>query len=262
MLDFYKIVKILWKKWWNIFFKQNIFELIDPEKKEKYSSKVDKIIYRLKAEWYIFSLKAWVYIVPNEEDKQMNKIELIDKYYMKLAKKYITFYAGSHYYISGIKALEIHNRDFSIPEKLYVVTRNVNKKITLGSYEIIFKTLKWKHQGKSYNLYAKFENFTTTKKIENIDFKLANIELALVEWAILTDIEESLKIRLLTKMIKKYGSIFDGQIFYEIGKYKYIMSFNRLKEIAKKQDEWLYLLFLDVIKKNGGLFIGEGLRGF
>ena len=40
------------------------------------------------------------------------------------------------------------------------------------------------------------------------------------------------------------------------------MSFNRLKELSKNIDDDLYKVFLDVIKKNWGLFIGEGLRGF
>jgi len=40
------------------------------------------------------------------------------------------------------------------------------------------------------------------------------------------------------------------------------MSFNRLKELSKNIDKDLYELFLDIIKQNGGLFIGEGLRGF
>jgi hypothetical protein len=35
------------------------------------------------------------------------------------------------------------------------------------------------------------------------------------------------------------------------------MSFNRLKEISKTIDKTLYEVFLDVIKKNGALFIGE-----
>jgi hypothetical protein len=38
------------------------------------------------------------------------------------------------------------------------------------------------------------------------------------------------------------------------------MSFNRLKEISKNIDKNLYDVFLDIIKKNGWLFIWEGLR--
>lgn len=40
-------------------------------------------------------------------------------------------------------------------------------------------------------------------------------------------------------------------VFQEVGKYKYNMSFNRLKEIAKTIDRDLYEVFLNVIKKNG-----------
>jgi hypothetical protein len=72
---------------------------------------------------------------------------------------------------------------------------------------------------------------------------------------------EGVDMSILIKAIKKYGSVFDLEIFNEIGKYKYNMSFNRLKEIAKTIDTDLYKLFLDVIKQNGGCFVGEGLRG-
>lgn len=40
------------------------------------------------------------------------------------------------------------------------------------------------------------------------------------------------------------------EVFYEVGKYKYNMSFNRLKEISKTINRDLYHVFLDVIKKN------------
>jgi hypothetical protein len=39
------------------------------------------------------------------------------------------------------------------------------------------------------------------------------------------------------------------------------MSFNRLKEVSRFIDGDLTKVFIDIIKKNGGLFIGEGLRG-
>ena len=141
MLNFNKIVKILFKKSWNIVFKEDIFEIIDPEKKDKYKSKVDKTIYSLKAEWFILPIKSGVYIIPDEEDRKLNKVDLIDKYYLKLLKKYITYFVWSDYYISSKKALEIHLKNYSIPEKIYIVNRNLNKKIIVWNYEIIFKTV-------------------------------------------------------------------------------------------------------------------------
>jgi len=260
-MDFNKIVKKMFKKWWKVLFKDDIFEIIDPEKKSKYQNKLDKIIYRLKSEWIIINLKAWVYIVPEKEDIKLNKIDLVEKYYIKLLKKYITFFVWNSYYISGNKALEIHNKNFSIPEKIFIVNRNLNKKIKFGSYEIIFKTISWKKENKKINLYSKFSKFTIKKTIENIEFKLSNLELSLVESAVVSDTMNWFDINLINKTIKKYSKILDINIFYKIWAYKYIMSFNRLKEFSRHIDNDLYKVFLDIIKKNWGLFIGEGLRG-
>jgi hypothetical protein len=259
-MDFNKIVKKMFKKWWKVLFKNDIFEIIDPEKKSKYQNKLDKVIYRLRSEWTIINLKAWVYIVPEKEDIQLNKIDLIEKYYIKLLKKYITFFVWNSYYISGSKSLEIHNKNFSIPEKIFIVNRNLNKKIKFWNYEIIFKTLSWNKENKKINLYSHFSKFTIKKSIENIEFKISNLELSLVESSVVSDTINWFDINLINKTIKKYSKVLDVKIFYEIWSYKYIMSFNRLKELSKHIDNDLYKIFLDIIKKNWWLFIGEGLR--
>lgn len=248
------------KKWWKVLFKEDIFEIIDPEKKFKYQNKVDKIIYRLKAESIIINLKAWVYIVPDLDDKNMNKVDLIDKYYLRLLKKYITFYVWSSYYISWNKALEIHNKDFSVSEKIFIINRSLNKKIKFMNYEIIFKTISSKKDNKKINLYSKFSRFIVKKNIDNIDIKISCLELSLVESALISDSNNPFNIALINKTIKKYKKVFDKNIFYSIWNYKYIMSFNRLKELSKNIDEDLYNVFLDIIKKNWWLFIGEWLR--
>lgn len=260
MITFNKIVKKLLKKSWNVIVKNDIFEIIDPEKKEKNKSKIDKTIYSLKAQNYIISIKAWVYIIPDEDDKKLNKIDLIEKYYLKLLKKYITSFCGSKYYISWNKSLEIHDKNYSIPEKIFIINNNFNKKIAIWDYQIIFKTISSKKNEK--NIFSKFLNFTEIKEIDWIKFRISNLELALVESCILSDINENLNLKLLIKILKKYKNNFNNEIFYEIWKEKYIMSFNRLKELAKKIDDWLYMIFLDIIKKNWWLFIWEWLRGF
>ena len=251
----------MFKKWWKVLFKNDIYEIIDPEKKSKYQNKIDKIVYRLKSEWVIINLKAWVYIVPDMEDQKLNKIDLIEKYYIKLLKKYISFYVSNSYYIWGTKALEIHNKNYSIPEKIFIINRNLNKKIKFWDYEIIFKTISWKINNKKINLYSRFSKFTTKKIIEDLEFKISNLELSLLESAIISDNINWFDISLINKTIKKYSKVLDKEIFYEIGKYKYIMAFNRLKELSKNIDKDLYLVFLDIIKKNWGLFIWEWLRG-
>lgn len=262
MLSFDKIVNKMLKDWWKVFFKEDIFELVDPEKKDEYKNQVNKIIYRLKSEWIIISLKAWVYVVPSEDDIKLNSVDLLEKYYFKLLKKSIIFYAWSHYFISGRKSLELHMKNFEVPEKIFIVTRNLNKKITLWSSEIIFKTISWKIDGNKVNLYSRLSEFVVLKDIENSDFKISSLELALIESALVNDTELWIPLELLSKAIKKYGTIFDREVFYELWKYKFSMSFNRLKEIAKPMNKDLYEVFLDIIKRNWGLFIGEWLRGF
>lgn len=262
MLSFNKIVNKMLKKWWKIIFKKDIFELIDPECKKEYTSKLNRTISWLRAKSIILSIKSGVYIVPDEEDKKLNSIDLLEKYFLKLLKKYITFYVWSQYYISWVKSLQFHLKDFSIPEKIYVVNRNLNKKIKVGNYEIIFKTISGRFQWKKINLYSKTSAFSKIITIDWTKLKLSGLELALIEAALVVDIEEWLQFDILNKSIKKYSKVFNTEIFYTIGTYKYTMSFNRLKEIAKPIDKELYGVFLDIIKQNGNLFIWEGLRGF
>lgn len=262
MLDFNKIVQRLWTKWWKIVFKNDIFELIDPEKKAKNSVKVDKLIYKLKSMWIIVNLRAWVYIIPDIEDKNLNSIDLIDKYYLRLLKKYITYHVWSNYYISWRKSLEFHMKNSEIPEKIFIVNRSINKKIIIWNLEIIFKTISWTDlYWKKINLFSKMSEFIVTKKVDDLDFKISCLELSLVESSLVNDFELWVPVELINKTIKKYWKIMNTDIFYNIWKYKFIMGFNRLKEIAKPIDKKLYLVFLDIIKKNGWLFIWEWMRG-
>lgn len=260
MKDFNKIVNKMSKNWWKVMLKKDIFEIIDPECKAKHQSYIDKAIYKLKAQWHILSIKSWVYIIPDDEDKKLNSIDLIEKYYLKLLKKYITREVWSHYYISWIKSLEYHMKDFSVPEKIFIITRNLNKKIKVWNYEIIFKTLSWKFQWKKINLYWKFSGYHKIIQIEGIELKTSWLELSLLESALVADMYEGIDVSILIKAIKKYWSVFSSDIFKEVWKYKYNMSYNRLKEISKTIDTKLYELFLDVIKQNWWCFVWEWLR--
>jgi len=221
----------------------------------------NKIVNKmLKKCWYIISLKSWVYIVPETDDKSLNEVDLVEKYYLKLLKKYIISLVWSHYYISGVKSLEFHMKNNSIPERIYIINKSLNKKINMWSYEICFKTLSWKQYDKKYNLYNIFIHYSKKVTIDGIDFKISWLELSLLEAALVHDSEQGIDISLLIKAIKKYGKVMDYDVFQEVGKYKYNMSFNRLKEIAKTIDRDLYEVFLDVIKKNWWCFVWEWLR--
>jgi hypothetical protein len=57
---------------------------------EKNKKALYKIMYRLKSEKVIMTLRNSIYLIPDDEDLKLNEIDLVEKYYFKLVKKYIT----------------------------------------------------------------------------------------------------------------------------------------------------------------------------
>jgi len=259
-INFNKIVNKLLKKRWKIIFKKDIAEICNPDNTWAYSTSLNKVIYQLRSQKYIIVLKSWVYVIPSHDDLALNWIDLREKYFTQLLKKTITFYVWSEYYISWEKSLQMYMKNYSIPEKIYVVTRSLSKRIWVGEKCIIFKTVSGRQYGKKINLYNKFSSFTQNLSFEWVTMKFSRLEMALMESALIHDCEEWCDIGLLVQAIKKYRSIFDIFVFQELGKYKYIMAVNRLKEISKPLDLQLYSVFLEIIKQNGSCFIGEGGR--
>ena len=153
-------------------------------------------------------------------------------------------------------------KNFEIPEKIFVVNRSLDKKVNVWSFQIIFKTVSWKIENKKINLYSRLSNFVSNTIFEWITFKVSCLELSIVETALVSCNESWVDINLLNKALKKYSKFLKKDVFEEIGKFKFIMAFNRLKEISRYINKDLYELFLGIIKKNGGLFIWEGLRKF
>jgi len=261
MISFDKIVNKLLKKWWKVLWKEDIFKIIDLEQKSEYQKKVDNYIYRLKAEKIIFPIKSWVYIIPTADDRLLNEIDLVEKYFYAFIKKYISYYVWNQYCIVGQKSLEIHLKNYAISEKIYILTRNIEKKIKIWNNEIIFKTISGKSENKKINLFSKIYKNCEIKHVEWVEFKVTSLEHALLETALMQENYSWVSLDILTKAIKKYSWIFSDEIFQELWKYKYIMSFNRLKEISKPLDKNFSQLCLTIIKKNGWLFIWEWLRG-
>lgn len=260
MINFNKIVKKVLKKRWKVMLRNDIFDIIDPEKKDINKTTLNKTIYNLKSQWYIIPIKNWVYIIPDEEDLSLNNIDLLEKYFFKLLKKYISSNCQNNYYISGLKSLEFHLKDFSVPMKITVINRSIDKQVLIWNYCIVFKTISGSFWGKKINLYSKFSSMTKIVSVLWVDFKTSNMELSLLENALIYDNEIWVNVFLLNKFIKKYHKYFNKDNFYFIWQYKYIMSMNRLKEITKNIDKDLYEVFLDIIKKNWWLFIWEWLR--
>jgi hypothetical protein len=67
---------------------------------KKNNLKVTKTIYRLLAEKIMLKIRNGVYIIPLEEDLNLNEVDLIEKYFFPLVKKYISKEVSSYYFIS------------------------------------------------------------------------------------------------------------------------------------------------------------------
>jgi hypothetical protein len=95
--------------------------------------------------------------VPLQEDRELNELDLIEKYYYQFLKKFITQNVGSEYFISGKKSLEFHMKNYEIPEKILVMNRSLNKKVMIGNYTIVFKTSSTTLQSKKLNLFSRLK---------------------------------------------------------------------------------------------------------
>lgn len=132
------------------------------------------------------------------------------------------------------------------------MTRSTNKKVKIGDYEIIFKTISGKDNGgKKINLFSKFSKYCDIKVLDDREFKVSALELSLLESALVSDSEEGLDIQIINKALKKYKTVIRYDILQDIGKYKYIMSFNRLKELSRQISPELSDICLEIIKTNG-----------
>jgi hypothetical protein len=52
--------------------------------------------------------------------------------------------------------MQIHLRDYSLPDRLVLYTRNLNKRIQIGEYEFHFRTLKTGEKSGMKNMYRIF----------------------------------------------------------------------------------------------------------
>lgn len=257
-MDFNKIVNKLCKKRWKILFKDDFFEEFFMWEKKWNEVKVSKLIYRLSSEWVIKKIKNWVYLIPKKEDEKLNEVDLLDKYILKLVKKYISYNVRNEYYITWRKSLELHMKNYFFGDKIFVMNRSINKKITVWDIQIIFKTVKWK----DINLFSRFSKFTVTHDIEWIKFKSSDLELALLENCLVDASIDDFDLQFVQKVLKRYKKVLNYNSFEELAKLRFITSINRLKEVAKLVDDDLYKFFLNLIKKNWNIFLGEKIRGF
>lgn len=258
-LDFHKIVSKLSKKRWKLVKREDIFDYIDPDKMEKNASKLDKLVYLLLSKKVLITLKKWIYVIPTDVDLKTNEIDLLERYYFPLIKKIISQNVRSDYFICWKNSLDFNMKNFAVPDKLFVMTRSLNKKIKIWDKELIFKTISWNVKWKKTNIFSRLNKFVNSFEVSGFNFRVANLELSILESGLISDNKTWNDIELLMKTLLKYKKVLNFKTFEEIWEFKYILSINRLKELSKSVDNQLYKCFLDIVKKKW-LFVWNSIR--
>ena len=220
--------------------KEIITKIMDTDYSE---NKAYKIIYQLKNRWYLVNLKKSIFLAKDPE-KDYNEQQLLEMFYRSIVKKHCKDFTDGKRYIWGIKALELNQTNFEVPEEILIVsnwkqsteTVMFDKQISFKTYETNWKSL--------FNFFSKY-----TKKVyvwKNV-FNIANLELSILESlynpSVITKwyIDETVK-----RIIRKNKKYINLSVFEEVlKKNKHHTSINRLYKLAL----WIDPTFAEDLKK-------------
>ena len=202
------------------------------QESEVTSSFYKKIFY-LKKRWYLISLKKDLFYV-KDPSYEIDREEIIDKFYWDILYDYVRKNYVNKYFIWWVKALEIRNNNFSIPDKIILVNSYKRDMETLLKWKKVFNTvysIKWFDLNKSFKYFQK-----QTKKVD-INWKkfiVANYELSLLESLYsLSILEEKYVFELGKKNIRKnYKRINLEVLEYFLKAWKYWSACKRFYEIS------------------------------
>jgi hypothetical protein len=205
-------------------------------------NKAYKIIYQLKNRWYLVNLKKSIFLAKDPE-KEYDEQQLLESFYRSIVKKHCKDFTDGKRYIWWIKALELNQTNFEIPDEILIVTDwKQSTETIMFDKQACFKT----YENNDKSLYNFFNKYTKKIYIGKNVFPVANLELAMLESlynpSIITKwyIDETIK-----KVIRKNKKYINTNIFEEIlKKNKHHTSINRLYKLAI----WIDPDFSDEIK--------------
>ncbi|GAB0174759.1 MAG: hypothetical protein HHAS10_06380 [Candidatus Altimarinota bacterium] len=184
---------------------------------------------------------------------QNEKIQHIDDAYWEILSLVIREHSPSGAIIAHEKSMELHLKNYEIPETLVLYTRDSTKRVRVGPYTFHFRSLKSGLKSNAKNMFRIFEKYSNEIKIENHTFHTLGIELSLLDVTSLKLQKKGIAEDLILRFIKKYENSYNRDIFGEIIAHRYIRAMNRVRSIAKYHGfEKLYNISLDVIKIEGG----------
>ncbi len=186
-------------------------------------------------------------------DRNREQEENIDTSYWQIISLLSRRYSPSGGIIAHEKSLEYHLRNYEIPKRIVVYTRDTDKRLQISWYEIHFRTLKtWEKSG-AKNMYRILYNASFEWSIDGVNLRFLSLEASLLDVASLRIHESGIAEDLILRFLSKYEKKLSRGKLGELVQYRYIRAINRIRSLSK--EHWyadLYTVCLDVIKKEWG----------
>lgn len=106
-----------------------------------------------------------------------------DTFYWQMITLLIKIHSPSGAIIAHEKSMEYHLRDYSLPEGLVLYTRDTEKRIRVGKYEIHFRTLQSGEKSGNKNMYRILHDISTEGEIDGAKLRFLSLESSLLDVA-------------------------------------------------------------------------------
>lgn len=224
--------------------KKMIQQILDTEYSD---SKAYKMMYYLRNRWYLLSLKKDQFLVKDPE-KVVDEQAIIQERYWKLLHEHCKEYVDGKWFISGLKALELHLYNYDAPDVIFLMnTSKQSQEVIVAGKKVVYKTL----QSHGKNLFKQLYGYTQEITILWKNLHISQLELALLES--LYNVEESLMgytTEIIKKILRKHSSTLSLEVMKVILRMgKYHASINMLYKISLGIDPMFAEKLKELIKK-------------
>ena len=200
---------------------------------------------KVKNQSLIFPIGWWLYSIGSD-------IIEWDNSYWKMVSLLISRYSPSGGIIAHEKSMEYYLHNYEIPKCLVLYTRDTDKRISIGEYDIHMRTLKTWEKSWVKNMYRIFFDNSKEWTIDNVKLRFLSFEASLLDVASLRVHESGIAEDLILRFLSKYAKKLSREKLWELLQYRYIRAINRVRSLSKSHGYMeLYTICLDIIKKEG-----------
>jgi len=216
--------------------------------KEEYNDKrMYKMIYYLKARWYLAILKKNIYFV-KKTDEDFSENYFLEKFYRRLLKEHCWFYLKSNRYVWWISSLEIIMDIDDISDDILIINPiKQSSEIIIFDKKVSFK----RYMNNDKNLFGIYKKYILNANVWGVWLKHSCLELAILESLYnISIVNKWYVFALIRKILKKNKDKINLDIIIDIVRHnKHHSSVNRLYEITKDMDLKLAGDLFELIKK-------------